>query len=107
MASAPPPFNFISAAAVIAGGLANVKTITATKEPTPPSFARGAGGGGGNVAIPTPQAPNFNVVGASATNQLSDLIAGQSKQPLKAYVVSSDVSTAQSLDRNIIEGASI
>jgi hypothetical protein len=107
LASAPPPFNFISAAAVIAGGIANVKAITATKEPTPPSFARGAGGGGGSVSIPTPQAPSFNVVGASATNQLADTIAGQSKQPLKAYVVSNDVSTAQSLDRNIVEGASI
>ena len=107
LASAPPPFNFISAAAVIAGGLANVKSITATKEPTPPSFARGAGSGGGNVAIPTPQAPSFNVVGTSGTNQLAETIAGQSKQPMKAYVVSNDVSTAQSLDRNIVEGASI
>jgi hypothetical protein len=106
LASAPPPFNFISAAAVIAGGLANVKAITATPEPKAPSFAKGSRGGA-SVSVPTPQAPNFNVVGASATNQLSDLIAGQSKQPIKAYVVSSDVSTAQSLDRNIIEGASI
>jgi len=107
LASAPPPFNFISAAAVIAGGIANVKAITATKEPTPPSFARGAGGGGGSVSVPTPQVPSFNVVGTSGTNQLAESIAGQSKQPIKAYVVSSDVSTAQSLDRNIVEGASI
>ena len=106
LASAPPPFNFISAAAVIAGGIANVKSITATPEPKAPSFAKGSRGGG-NVAVPTPQAPSFNVVGASATNQLADTIAGQSKQPLKAYVVSNDVSTAQSLDRNIVEGASI
>lgn len=105
--SAPPPFNFISAAAVIAGGLANVKAITATKEPTPPSFARGAGGGGANVSVPTPQAPSFNVVGTSGTNQLAESIAGQSKQPLKAYVVSSDVTSAQSLERNIVSGASI
>ena len=34
--SAPPPFNFISAAAVVAAGIANVKSITATKEPNPP-----------------------------------------------------------------------
>lgn len=107
LASAPPPFNFISAAAVIAGGLVNVKKITATKAPQAPSFARGAGGGGGSVSIPTPQAPQFNVVGASGTNQLAETIAGQNKQPLKAYVVASDVSTAQSLERNIVSSASI
>jgi hypothetical protein len=107
LASAPPPFNFISAAAVIAGGLVNVKKITATKAPQAPSFARGAGGGGGSVSVPTPQAPSFNVVGASSNNQLAETIAGQNKQPLKAYVVASDVSTAQSLERNIVSSASI
>jgi hypothetical protein len=35
------------------------------------------------------------------------VIAGQSQQPTRAYVVSNDVSTAQEMDRNIIEGASI
>tara|TARA_R100001594_G_scaffold94696_1_gene128975 strand:- start:66 stop:1631 length:1566 start_codon:yes stop_codon:yes gene_type:complete len=54
-----------------------------------------------------PQAPAFNVVGASATNQLAESIAGQQQQPIQAYVVSNDVSTAQELDRNIITGASI
>ena len=107
LASAPPPFNFISAAAVIAGGLANVKAITATKEPTPPSFARAAGGGGGSVSVPTPQAPQFNVVGTSGTNQLAETIASKNQEPMKAYVVASDVTTAQSLERNIVSSASI
>ena len=106
LASAPPPFNFISAAAVIAGGLANVKSITATPEPRTPSFAKGSRGGA-SVSVPTPQAPSFNVVGASSNNQLAETIAGQNKQPLKAYVVASDVSTAQSLERNIVSSASI
>ena len=51
--------------------------------------------------------PAFNIVGASGTNQLADAIGGQTQEPVKAFVVSSDVSTAQELDRNIIEGASI
>ena len=106
LASAPPPFNFISAAAVIAGGLANVKSITATPEPKAPSFAKGSRGGA-SVSVPTPQAPSFNVVGASSNTQLAETIAGQNKQPLKAYVVASDVSTAQSLERNIVSSASI
>jgi flagellar biosynthesis/type III secretory pathway chaperone len=99
-------FGGIAAAGIIAGGLANVRNIVSTQEPQAPSFA--TGGGGSTAIAPIPSAPPaFNVVGTSGTNQLADLIAGQSKQPIKAYVVSSDVSTAQSLDRNIIEGASI
>ena len=70
---------------------------------------------GGSVSSPSvstseptaPQAPAFNIVGQSTTDQLADVIAGQSQQPLRTYVVSNDVSTAQELDRNIIEGASI
>lgn len=54
-----------------------------------------------------PSAPAFNVVGASDTNQLADAIGGQSQQPIQTYVVASDVSTAQELDRNIVTGATI
>ena len=106
LSSAPPPFNFISAAAVIAGGLANVKSITATPEPRTPSFAKGSRGGA-SVSVPTPQAPSFNVVGASGTNQLAETIASKTNEPMKAYVVASDVTTAQSLERNIVSSASI
>jgi hypothetical protein len=63
-------------------------------------------GGGGGVAA-APAAPSFNVVGASAQNQLAAAIAGQQAEPVRAYVVSSDVTTAQELDRKIVEGASI
>lgn len=52
-----------------------------------------------------PQAPQFNVVGTSGTSQIADLMGSQ--PPIKAYVVSSDVTTSQSLDRNIIESATI
>ena len=102
-------FGFIGAAAVIAGGLANVKAITSTQDPAPPSFARGGGRGAPSVAAPTATAtpPAFNIVGASDTNQLAEAIGGQAQQPVKAFVVSNDVSTAQELDRNIVEGASI
>lgn len=64
-------------------------------------------GGGGGASASAPAAPSFNVVGASAQNQLAAAIAGQQSEPVKAYVVSSDVTTAQELDRKIIEGASI
>jgi hypothetical protein len=102
-------FGFIGAAAVIAGGLANVKQITASKEPTAPSFARG-GGSTPSISTPTasaPQPPAFNIVGAGAGNQLAETIAAQTQQPVKAYVTSQDVTTAQSLERNIVNGAAI
>jgi hypothetical protein len=73
-------------------------------------------GGGVNIpsvstpsapAVAAPQAPAFNIVGASETNQLAEAIGTQQQQPVKAFVVSNDVSTAQELDRNIVQGASI
>ena len=47
--------------------------------------------------------PSFNVVGNSGINQLAQL----QQQPTKAYVVSGDVTSAQSLDRNRIENATL
>jgi hypothetical protein len=55
----------------------------------------------------TPQTPSFNIAGQGGTNQLAEAIGSQSQQPIKAYVVSSDVTTSQELDRNIIESASL
>jgi len=77
----------------VSGG--NVDT---SKPPTPPT-----------PSVPTAPStpPAFNIVGQSGTNQLASAIGGQSQQPIQAFVVSSEVSTAQELDRNIIEDASI
>lgn len=101
-------FGYVGAAGIIASGLANVKKITTTKEPQAPSFAKG-GGSAPSISVPAPtiQAPSFNIVGSSETNQLAEAIGSQSQQPIKAYVVSNDVTTAQSLDRNIVESASL
>jgi len=73
-----------------------------------------SGGGGGQISTPTPSVPtgastppSFNIVGQSDTNQLAAAIGGQSQQPIQAYVVANDVTTAQSMDRNIIDDASL
>jgi len=108
LAKTPYPYNIPSAIATGVFGLAQVKGILSTPNPT--------GGGGGGVsapsapsapALPQSTAPSFNVVGSSGTNQLASAIGGQSQQPVQAYVVAGDVSTAQELDRNIVTGASI
>ena len=104
-----PALGFAAAAAAVGAGLANVKAITSTKTPN----TAGLGGGSTpSVSVSRPTAPTsvppaFNIVGAGAGNQLAETIAGQSQQPIKAFVTSQDVTTAQSLERNIVEGASI
>ena len=102
-----PGYAIAQAIATGVAGFANVKKIASVKVPN--------SSGGGSVpsggSTPAPSAPSlppaFNVVGASDTNQLADAIGGQSQEPVKAYVVSGDVTSAQSMDRNIVEGASI
>lgn len=97
-----PAYPYISAGLAIAGGLKNVQAILSV--PTP-----GAGGGGGSVPSggATMTAPSFNTVGSSSTNQLAQTIGSQSQTPIKSFVVASDVTTAQALDRSIITNASI
>jgi hypothetical protein len=103
------PFEFglkvANIATTAAIGFKSVKDILKTT----PSNARGGTNPSAGTSPPTMESvpPAFNIVGASGTNQLADAIGGQTQQPTKAYVVASDVSTAQELDRNIIEGASI
>lgn len=66
----------------------------------------GAGGGanlgGGDTAGAT--APAFNLVEGSESNAIQQSIQGQDNA-VKAFVVSGDVTTAQSADRNIVEGS--
>lgn len=97
-------YGGIAAAGIIASGLANVKSIVATQEPELPSYASG---GRAAASAPQPRVASFNIVGETGTNQLAETISSQTRQPIKAYVVASDVTTAQSLDRNIVQGASI
>ena len=66
----------------------------------------GAGGGanlgGGDTA--GAEAPAFNLVEGSESNAIQQSIQGQ-ENAVKAFVVSGEVTTAQSADRNIVEGS--
>ena len=93
--------------AVASAGFAAVKKIASTKVPAT-TGGGGGGGGGGATSYSPPSIPAaFNIVGASGETQLADAIGSQTQRPSRAFVVSNDVTTAQELDRNIIEGASI
>ena len=98
----------IAAGIATAFGLAQVAAIARTSfvpsaASTPPVGGASAGVGGGAGV----QAPAFNIVGSTGVNQLANAIGSTSEQPVRAYVVSSDVTSAQELDRNIIESASL
>ena len=114
----PFPANIpliIGYAAQAFGIISSIKSaMSASKKAT----SKVGAGGGGSVPLAAPSAggastampslpPEFNTVGASDTNQLADAIGGQSQQPIQTYVVSNDVTSAQSLERNIVTGATI
>lgn len=100
------PFRAAIAAAVAtAQGLARVKSILAVK--TPAMKEQPVTGGGGGGTAPTIEAPDFNVVGVGQVSQLGQVIGAQFGQPLRAYVVSSDVRTGQALERNITGNAKL
>ena len=106
--AAPFPANIpliLGYAAQAVGIVSAIKgAISASKQAT-----KGLGGSVPSPSVPTGAStpPSFNVVGASDTNQLASAIGGQSQQPVQAYVVANDVTTAQSMDRNIIDDASL
>lgn len=109
VSSFAPPFNIpiiLGYAVQAAGIISSIKgAMSASKSAT--SKVGVSGGGSAAISTPKPAAPSFNIVGASETSQLADSIGGQSKEPVKAFVVANDVSSAQEMDRNIIEGASL
>jgi hypothetical protein len=95
----------IAAGLAVAAGLVNVAKIGAQKFEGGGSSGGGGGGvsGGSLSASGGMQAPNFNVVGNNGLNQLAQL----QQQPTQAFVVSGEVTSAQSLDRNRIQNATL
>jgi hypothetical protein len=88
-----PGQRFVEAGIAGTTGLAQVAKIASTQ------FG-GSGGGGGNPDVPNPSsiiAPNLNVVGDTGINQLATL----QQQPVKAYVVSNDITSAQQFDMKV------
>ena len=97
----------IAAAVATTTGLLNVAMIARQKfQPSAsntPISVGSAGGGGGGVGD---RDFNFNIVGGDRENQLVGAIQEQFDKPLKAFVVSKDVTTQQQLDANTRTSAS-
>ena len=97
-----PAYPAIQASLTAAFGAAGIAKIAA---------ARFGGGGGSSSVTPSTgggigggvMSPSFNVVGNSGFNQLAQI----QQQPIQAYVVSGEVTSAQALDRNRIKNATL
>ena len=100
-----PAYPVIQAGLAAAFSAVQIKSILSVPKPSKGGGRSPASSSGARVAAPQP--PAFNVVGSSNESQLAQTINGKDDKPVKAYVVSNDVTTAQSLDRNIVESASI
>ena len=99
--------NFVKAGIVATTGAAQIATIARTK--FQPSGGGGTGGSTARPAAPSSsgggQPANFNIIGSTGTANQLQTLQPQQQQPVKAYVVSTDVTTQQSLDRNRLDTA--
>lgn len=95
-----PYERFAAMTAIIATGLANVKNILSVDE-------SGEASESSDGTAARNQAPIFNVVGQSNIDQIGRSIATARQEPLRAYVVESDITSAQQLENARIQQASI
>jgi len=131
-AAAPSPLNppFLGPGvpnpAFFATAKISAKSIAATKISAGASIATilaqaiegvgGGGGAGGNIgglgagsgasAGGGGTAPSFNLVGQSGVNQIAQQL-NQQQNPIQAFVVGSNVTSQQELDRNIVQTATL
>ena len=89
LSSAPPPFNFISAASVAAAGFAAVKNIVSVQVP-------GAAGGGASAPSISAAAPLTPPQPQAQTTSLDNrTINAIGNQAVRAYVIENDVTSNQ------------
>ena len=88
-----------SVAAAVAAGAAQIGMIASQKFDGGGSASVSSPSSGGS-ALSGGGAPQFNTVGTSGFNQVAGSIADQNQEPIQAYVVSTDITSQQSLDRN-------
>ena len=85
--------NIAKAKSLLSGG----GSVGNTQTSTPPSIS----------APPEIQQPAFNIVGQGEGSQIASALGEQQQTPIQAFVVSQDVTTAQSLENGIIQGATL
>jgi hypothetical protein len=106
-----PGGELLAAAATSANNIASGISITAiTAAASKGIGALGGGGGGGSSSSSggggNQSAPSFNLIEGTQGNQIANAITTD-QPPVKAYVVGSEMSTQQQLDRNKVEVSSL
>ena len=95
----------LSIAGIVAGAAKGIATINSAQIPGSSGGGGGGAGGGGGVTIPTPPIPSTSaptVQGGTPTDPTSlirQTISGAMGRPIRAFVVSQDISSTQALDR--------
>jgi hypothetical protein len=105
------PFVGLNTASTITGialsavgaGKAIKDILSESKNASNPSASGGGASGGGGGGTP---APSFNLVQGTGSNQIAESLATE-RNPIQAFVVASNVTTAQSLNRNIVDRSTI
>lgn len=94
-----PAYPAVQAGLATAFGIAKLKQIQNSKFESPDVPTETSAPTGGSFT------PSFNVVGASGTNQIAQSLRQQG--PVRAYVVGSDVSSQQEIDRKRVKNATL
>jgi hypothetical protein len=100
----------LAVAATVASGVKAVQDLNAVNIPGASASGGGAGGGaatmpsyGGAPSASTPQIQTQG--GANPATQISQTIQNANQMPIRAYVVSNDITNHQALDRKTNRGA--
>lgn len=88
---------------IAASVAATAQGLSALKVGGSATGGAGASASGGTEV----QQPSFNIVGQGEGSQIASALGEQQQQPIQAFVVSQDVTTAQSLENSIISGATL
>ena len=83
----------------IALGIGIASSVAATAKGLSALGQGGAPSGGAEGGAGGAQAPSFNLVEGTESNAIQNTITGQGNTPVKAYVTSGDITTAQQADR--------
>jgi hypothetical protein len=99
----------LSVAGIVAGAARGIAQIN--KAQVPGGGSGGASAGGGGVSIPTPPVPSTQAptiqggTPSDPTSLIRQTISGAMSRPVRAYVISQDVSSNQALDRRVNQAA--
>lgn len=108
-----PALAVVAAAAAVTAGIMSVNKILSTKVPKMGDGSVGDVSGGSGIEAPTaPTIPSMqfndssmNVGGNNPNTQLVGTLAQATNRPIKAFVVSQDMSSTQALDRRTNKAA--